>query len=239
MKIITTPVAGITTSLLMLLSMQAVAVDASAMQTLYLEYCSVCHGENGDGKSHAVQGLNPPPRDFTVAGLQLTRQYMINVVRDGKPGTAMVGWGSQLDSEQVEGLVDYIRTGFMGRAEPNEDQSGKQIYATSCSVCHGEDGMGALWGKTSLNPPPVNFSQTDPVRDMPRARMIASVTHGRPGTAMTAFTTQLNPSEIEAVVDYIRDPFMLNTPRKPTAHAATAASLGPRRGSGRRTTGRV
>ncbi len=96
-------------------------------------------------------------------------------------------------------------------------RSGKTIYADTCSVCHGEDGKGAIWGRTSLNPPPVNFSRIDPERELPRERMIASVTHGRPGTAMVGFDTQLEPNQIEAVVDYIRAAFM-------PASAQTAAT---------------
>lgn len=38
--------------------------------------------------------------------------------------------------------------------------------------------------------------------------MIASVTHGRPGTAMTPWKNQLSPKEIEALVDYVRNTFM-------------------------------
>lgn len=188
---------------------------------LYAEYCSVCHGERGDGKSHAVQGMSPPPRDFTAPGERnrLSKEQMIDIVRNGKPGTAMAGWGSRLDEQQIAGLVDHIRTRFMTPPDP-----GQQIYASSCSVCHGEDGTGALWGRTSLNPPPINFSTTDPVAEMPRARMIASVTYGRPGTAMTAFATQLNEGEIEAVVDYIRNQYMKQGPAAPPARAATGAS---------------
>ena len=54
--------------------------------------------------------------------------------------------------------------------------------------------------------------------------MIASVTYGRPGTAMTAFATRLNEHEIEAVVDYIRNQFMKQGPAAPPASAATGAS---------------
>ena len=142
--------------------------STAGIEKLYGEYCSVCHGEKGDGNSHARQGLRPPPRDFTTPGLslQLTRPYMIEVLRKGKPGTAMVGWESQLNNDEIEGLVDYIRTRFMGEAQSRQAKSGKHIYATSCSVCHGEDGAGALWGKTSLNPAPLNFSNTDPSVDL-------------------------------------------------------------------------
>ena len=49
---------------LLLSPLAAVAeIDAN---TLYHDYCSVCHGDKGDGNSHAKQGLVPPPRDFTT-----------------------------------------------------------------------------------------------------------------------------------------------------------------------------
>lgn len=194
---------------------------------LYGQYCSVCHGEKGDGNSHAVQGMQPPPRDFTQPGVEfkLPREYMIEVVTNGKPGTAMTGWKSRLDEEQIASLVDFIRTRFMDVAEAGQGRSGQAIYASTCSVCHGEDGMGALWGNVSLNPPPVNFSTTDPVSDLPRERMIASVTYGRPGTAMAAFSTQLSDTEIEAVVDYIRDAFMSRKGHTAPEQASTGASM--------------
>jgi len=194
-------------------------VSASAETAgIYAKTCSVCHGERGDGKSHAMGGLNPPPKDFTVPGLKsrLSRDYMIQAVSNGKPGTAMTGFSSQLNQSQIAELVDYIRQQFMydrvGKSIlKNQGDDGKSIYALTCSVCHGEDGAGATWGKTSFNPPPVNFALMDKVRDLPRERMINSVTYGRPGTAMTAFATQLNKKEVAAVVDYIRDTFMIES----------------------------
>jgi mono/diheme cytochrome c family protein len=185
---------------------------------LYAETCSVCHGEKGDGNSHASAGLKPPPKDFTTheAKQMLTREYMIQIIRDGKPGTAMMSFASQLTEKQISSLADFISTRFM-RDTPGKSivgqsgSTGKSIYALTCSVCHGEDGSGAVWGKSSLNPPPVNFRLQDRIRDLPRARMIHSVTNGRPGTAMTAFKTQLDNEEIASVVDYIRSAFMIES----------------------------
>jgi len=161
----------------------------------------------------------------------------------------MTAWNSQLSDDQVAALVDYIRINFMkAEATPSAmvaehgtlagrgivagsgtvAESGKSIYALTCSVCHGEDGSGALWGKTSLKPAPVNFREADPQRALTRERMIASVTYGRPGTAMTAYSTQLSEQQITAVVDYIRTSFMTAKPDRPagaipeeTVHAAT------------------
>ena len=203
------------------------ATPVSGLPELYAAYCSVCHGESGDGNTHVKQGLKPPPRDFTAPGLgsQLNRAYMIDVVSNGKPGTAMVGWKDQLSAEQIEGLVDYIRTTFMVKRPTDRSRPGQSTYASTCSVCHGEDGAGARWGKTSLKPPPVNFRTVDPAQGLTRERMIASVTHGRPGTAMTAFASQLTDEEIEEVVDYIRDAFMTRHHPVPSSPAATGASM--------------
>ena len=83
------------------------------------------------------------------------------------------------------------------------------IYAESCSVCHGDDGRGAVWGQASLATPPRNFRTAESKRELTRERMIASATYGRPGTPMPGFGTQLSVPEITAVVDYIRDNFMV------------------------------
>ena len=191
---------------------------------LYLQYCSVCHGEKGDAKTHAKQGLRPPPLDFTANGVQswLSRERMIDVVTNGKPGTAMVGWKTQLTASQINMLVDYIRDNFMSPVSAvsatsvtTDNPAGKKVYAETCSVCHGEDGAGALWGKTSLNPQPVNFTDPGATKYLTRERMIASVKNGRAGTAMTAFSSQLSDSQIAAVVDYIQAAFFKSKEKGP------------------------
>ena len=82
------------------------------------------------------------------------------------------------------------------------------IYAESCSVCHGDDGRGAVWGQASLATPPRNFRTEASRQELTRERMIASVTAGRPGTPMPGFGTQLSIDQIMAVVDYVRSEFM-------------------------------
>ena len=138
---------------------QAEAIDA---QVLYKDYCSVCHGDNGDGNSHAKQGLVPPPRDFTSpsSAVELTRPRIIHAIRDGVPGTAMTGWKTRLNDDQIEALADLIRTDFMLPSTTETATEGSQIYAAYCSVCHGDSGKGAMWATTGLSPKPADF--TDP-----------------------------------------------------------------------------
>ena len=182
---------------------------------LYSEHCETCHGEQGNGMTRVRRGLNPPPRDFTtpLAKLELTRDRMLASVRNGRSGTAMMGFAPRLSEVEIASLVDYIRDRFMLKTPVAVDDSmrdraaGERIYVTNCSVCHGDEGNGAMWTKNSLNPPPRDFTATAPA-ELPRERMLASVTNGRPGTAMMSFAKRLPPQDIEHVVDYVRATFL-------------------------------
>ncbi|QDZ27708.1 c-type cytochrome [Noviherbaspirillum sp. UKPF54] len=176
---------------------------------IYHNYCSVCHGDKGDGNSRARGSLNPPPRDFTSpTASQLTRDYMIAIVKGGKAGTAMVGWQSQMNQKEIEAVVDYVRANFMPANISNDMNRGRLVYAKNCSVCHGDKGDGRSRAQASLNPPPRDFTAPAAKTDLSKERMLKSVTYGRPETAMAGFQTQLSADDINAVVDYIRSSFM-------------------------------
>ncbi len=198
-------------ALLLALSLPLAAAEAeSHAAQLYRQHCSACHGDQGDGKSRAQFGLNPPPRNFTTAEswYGLSRERMLTSVKYGRPGTAMVGWGKRLSDEDIAGVVDYIRSHFMREPEDTDIQLGKRLYKQHCSACHGDRGDGASWAKNSLNPPPRDFTAAPSRAELSRERMITSVTYGRPGTAMMPFSSRLSQHEIEAVVGYVRSQFM-------------------------------
>jgi len=189
---------------------KAAGQDASAA-TLYHNYCSVCHGDRGDGQSRAKGSLNPPPRDFTTpqALTELSRTRMILGVKEGRPGSAMVAWKSQLSDRQIEIVVDYVRDTFMRASSASDASRGRQVYAKSCSVCHGDRGAGSAWAGANLNPAPRDFSSAQAKAELSRERMLAAVAQGRPGTAMAGFASQLSGEDMGAVVDYIRSAFMV------------------------------
>jgi mono/diheme cytochrome c family protein len=54
--------------------------------------------------------------------------------------------------------------------------------------------------------------------------MIVAVTHGRPGTPMPGFESQLSPAQIEAIVDYVRTRFMPS--QSTNVHAGIPAEAG-------------
>ena len=175
-------------------------------EVIYHNYCSVCHGDRGDGNSRAKGSLIPAPRDFTKAG-ELTRSTMITIVTHGKPGTAMTGWTTQLTNKEIEAVVDYIRKTFMQVALDPRLQKGRSLYAHNCVVCHGERGQGAPL--TTGVVPPRDFASPQARAELTRERMIQSVTNGRPNTAMAAFGNRLPADDIGAIVDYIRAALMV------------------------------
>lgn len=87
---------------------------------LYHNYCSVCHGDKGDGRSRASNALSPPPYDFTSAKARAeqSRERIIAFIANGKPGTAMVAWKSQLNEREIAALADYVFATFVQGAPP-------------------------------------------------------------------------------------------------------------------------
>lgn len=185
-------------------TVRAAGADAAA---LYHSYCSVCHGDKGDGRSRAAHALSPIPRDFTSAASrqELTRERIVLAIRHGRPGTAMVSFSTQLSARDIDRLADYLLTTFIQPASTVRSR-GQQLYAAHCAACHGERGEGAAAASAGLARPPRNFAASGP--ELTRDAMIAAVTHGRSGTAMAAFAPRLDAGQIEAVVDYVRTALM-------------------------------
>jgi cbb3-type cytochrome c oxidase subunit III len=182
-------------------------IDAAV---IYHNYCSVCHGDAGDGKSRARNSLIPAPADFTDLRLQgkLTREYMAAIVKDGKPGTAMVAWKTQLNDAEVAAVVDYVRTMFVDNAGDAALRLGRTLYGHFCVSCHGIDGTGATPGTAAGGSKPRDLTTQAARSELTRERLIAAVAVGKRGTSMNGFAGQLSPNDMEAVVDYVRKSLM-------------------------------
>jgi mono/diheme cytochrome c family protein len=207
----------------MLAGQAAFAADA-AVKKRYSEYCSVCHGDRGDGQSHAQQGLMPPPRNFTDPTFvaTATRERIVAAITNGVPGTAMIAWRTEFEPAEIDELADYVFDELTRVREETAvarpvNAEFERIYQESCSVCHGDDGKGARWGQESLSVKPRDFTSALSRTELTRDRMIVSVTNGRPGTPMPGFASQLSPQQIEGIVDYVRARFMRSSERSDVA----------------------
>jgi len=87
---------------------------------IYNYRCYFCHGYSGDANTLAASFLTPKPRNFLETDPRfLSRQAMIDTVRDGKPGTAMKSFKRTLDDNEIALVVDYVRQNFMQKKAPN------------------------------------------------------------------------------------------------------------------------
>jgi mono/diheme cytochrome c family protein len=82
---------------------------------LYESNCASCHGVDGKGDGPASQGLNPPPRNYTVKqgwvnGQKISQIY--ETLENGINGTAMRSF-DYLSPEDKFALAHYIRKTFV------------------------------------------------------------------------------------------------------------------------------
>ena len=93
---------------------------ASRGGVLYMQACSMCHGDTG--KRMTSGRMQPPPTDFTLpkAASELTRKRMIASITNGRPGTLMRGYGEEYSQSDIAAMADFIREAFMQSASPKK-----------------------------------------------------------------------------------------------------------------------
>ena len=74
---------------------------------------------------------------------------------------------------------------------------GQTVYNSTCSACHKPDGSGM--------PPAFPALKGGKIATGPVDKHIDIVLHGKPGTAMQAFGSQLTDEQIAAVITYERN----------------------------------
>ena len=74
--------------------------------------CSNCHGPEGGGDGPVASQLDPAPRNLQHHGFwrHRTEGEIFWVIKNGSPGTSMVGFASQLTDEEIWVVIQYEQT---------------------------------------------------------------------------------------------------------------------------------
>lgn len=84
-------------------------------QKLYLDYCTVCHGEEGDGLGFNAYTLETKPRNFSDAEYMnaLSDERLAETIREGGRGVnksmLMPAWGITMSQLEISYVVKYVR----------------------------------------------------------------------------------------------------------------------------------
>lgn len=84
--------------------------SVAAGLAVYLQFCSLCHGESTLGDGPAAAGLNPPPADLVIHVPLHPDNVLFQYIQEGIPGTSMPPLGAGMSDEEAWHLVNYLRT---------------------------------------------------------------------------------------------------------------------------------
>jgi cytochrome c553 len=118
------------------ISTEIISLDT---REIYSQLCAQCHGPEGEG------GIGPSFQDpdFQAAN---TDDEIFDSINLGHEATAMIGWGDVLSSDQIQQLVQLIRTfSSTSTDQPSTSQVSfsrdvMPIFEEECISCHGSLG---------------------------------------------------------------------------------------------------
>ena len=91
---------------------QAPPGDARRGGELFQQNCAPCHGVLGDGKGPNSTNLLPEPANFKLK--QPNSDYILQILKDGIPGTGMPSWQNQLSDSDRRDLANFVPSLFEG-----------------------------------------------------------------------------------------------------------------------------
>lgn len=104
----------------------ATEVSLKRGKLTYERFCIGCHGPVGDGRGPAAKFMNPPPFNFTylrrwdgpVGGM------IYHQVMNGITGTTMPPFKTELESEKIWDVGNFVYVNFAGGSEYEEGPTG-------------------------------------------------------------------------------------------------------------------
>jgi len=92
-----------------LLSMQMTMAEAMKLgEKVYLGHCAACHQPGGAG----LPGVFPALKGSKIATLADQKAAHIDIVLNGKAGTAMQAFGKQLSLQEIAAVISYERNAW-------------------------------------------------------------------------------------------------------------------------------
>ncbi len=183
---------------------------------LYVSYCQLCHGLNGQGDGALAKAMKINPADLTTTVRSRSdtilkkiitgkgRQTITGRDRHNLLSDAMPEWESVFNANQLNSLIAYLR--FLSKSKHplmGDPEIGIHLYQKYCQVCHGEEGDGDGIMTHLMGITPMDHTNPNETNRLDNDELIKSIRDGT-GRFMPAWRGILRQSEVEALVSYIR-----------------------------------
>lgn len=102
--------------------------DPPSGAEIFATNCARCHGAGGQG----VSAMKTP--NFTNPAVQtdLPQGRVINVIRNGKPGTAMPAWSGKLSADDIDAVAGFVKS--LGQQATVKGQPAATPQASTATV---------------------------------------------------------------------------------------------------------
>lgn len=101
---------------------------------LFQENCAFCHAADATGRNWIGSFLEPRPRDLTSPSIRLRdAQSLGEVIREGLPGTSMPAWKYNLDGEEIDDIIAWLKRTLAGAAAGDLRATGRNAQAAPAS----------------------------------------------------------------------------------------------------------
>ncbi|WP_415845073.1 cytochrome-c oxidase, cbb3-type subunit III [Stutzerimonas zhaodongensis] len=179
------------------MSVAEVAQDDRALKIggrLFANYCSVCHGSDAKGANGFP---NLADSEWRWGG---DAETIKSSILHGRVAS-MPAWGQVIGEEGVKNVAAYVRSELAGLTLPEgtvaDTAAGGQVYAQTCSVCHGANGEGmAAMGAPKLT------SSAGWIYGSTLPRLQQTIRHGRNGQ-MPAQEQYLGNDKVHLLAAYV------------------------------------
>jgi len=195
----------------------------------FVAQCAVCHGVRGAGDgplaaSIIAEGRTPPARLDAQRVASLGRSGVRQAIETGahvRQGSPMPVWGPHLGPEWIARITDYVvampEVGETARdrvdrylaAPAGTPPSGRTVYVTYCSSCHGPygegDGFYSPEMASRMKPPRLPGEVLSAFDDEQLSQLIrAGGGHAANAVTMPGWLYTIPPGERQALVGYLR-----------------------------------
>ncbi len=184
--------------------------------------CVLCHGNNGMGEGTLPLSMRDyPSTNLLQPRFKTDTESLLNIViwggTRGSMNVLSPPWGDELSWTEIESVVMFVEhlrentsqalvllAQQVGELKPSI-RSGRQLFNSRCTLCHGEHGTGnGKMARIIKNPPPFNLTKSR----MPDEYLMQIIGEGGEALArspqMPPWKGELTETQIKSLVMYIK-----------------------------------